>query len=163
VAIDAAAIVALMVVPLPPRPHPTFSSHRPRFVATLTAGLMIGSIALAAFALNPPKWLVQVSPGRLDFGTVAQSSRVQKPITLVNRTTSPFSIKTINSTCPCASIQLDDPRLLPGQPIRAVFELDLAREPFFVGKLGIEVEGQTENGDIAFRMLVKVKVAARAQ
>jgi hypothetical protein len=64
----------------------------------------------------------------------------------------------IASGCDCLKVNLPERSLAPGQKVEGRVELDLRKEPHFLGNLGISVNGRGKKGEPVFAMEVKVSV-----
>lgn len=128
-------------------------------VATVSFGaVLIFPLAILAFGRPAGYPWVHVSPEHIDVGTLEQGSYRTIVLHLRNPHEDPVAIDTMESTCPC--IETDGVRCVvePGAEKRIGVNLDLAREPEFVGRLEIGLRGVTTAGDTAFTARVAIEV-----
>jgi hypothetical protein len=70
----------------------------------------------------------------------------------------PVEVAEVTSSCDCLRVELPDRLVAPGQQVAVRIEVDLRKEPHFVGNLGISVEGRGKKGETVFAMTVHVAV-----
>lgn len=94
----------------------------------------------------------------LNLGQVAPGSQKSLAFSLTNRTLAPVEVVEITSSCDCLRIELPKRHLAPGHKVEGRIELDLRKEPQFVGNLGVSVNGRGKKGETLFEMEVHVAV-----
>ncbi len=99
-------------------------------------------------------------PSEVDpnLGKVAPGSQKSRVIWLTNQSTAPVEIVEIETSCECLRAELPERTLAPGQKVEGRLELDLRKEPQFLGNLGIIVTGRGKTGETVFAMEVHVAV-----
>ena len=95
----------------------------------------------------------------LRLGHAAPGSQKSLAFWLTNRSTTPVEVAEITTSCDCLKIELPERTLAPGQKVEGRIELDLRKEPQFIGNLGILVDGTGRKGEPLFSMEVHVSVA----
>lgn len=126
----------------------------------VAAAFALLPVALFGFARPDAYPRLAVSPAAVELGSVQQGERRAFTMHLRNPHDKPVTIDYVRSSCPCL-----EPRGLPwlvspgNEQIRE-FELDLAREPEFVGGLVIGLHGQTAGGGVGFSAQVSVTVTS---
>jgi hypothetical protein len=101
-----------------------------------------------------------VDPQAVELGSVSQASRTQIRLVLGNPHNQPVLVERLQSSCPCLQGR-DLPWLLEaGAESNVELTLDLVRESGFVGRLAIDLCGQTAEQDLAFRASVQLSVFA---
>jgi hypothetical protein len=93
-----------------------------------------------------------------NLGRVAPGSQTSRTFWLTNRSVIPVEVAEVTSSCDCLRVELPDRLVAPGQQVAGRIELDLRKEPHFVGNLGISVEGRGKKGETVFAMTVHVTV-----
>jgi hypothetical protein len=175
VVLDAAIVLLLAITelpadPSPPTPlpqgergetsQPTAKTHQRRFAIFATVWLTVGASVLAVFLLRLASTeLLVVSTPTLDLGTVEQSTYHDASFTVRNPDSVPVTVAHIQSTCPCMTFRIDAPTVPAGGESPIVVRLDLNREPDYTGRLAIDVQGLTNDNQVAFRMTITVRVA----
>ena len=69
-----------------------------------------------------------------------------------------MEVATIETSCPCTSIQLEQTVVRAGQFLTGRVLLDLRRKPDFVGDLVIEAKGITRKRQVAFVLIIRARV-----
>jgi hypothetical protein len=158
-ALDAGIVLLLASVQLPPSPHPTRQSHPRRFASAMFLGSAVAVAGLIGFLTSRASAdVLVVSDPRLDFGELPQGSYQEKTFTVTNTSSLPVRLTAIESTCPCLTFQLEKSVLAAGEDARVVAQLNLGKEPDYVGRLGVDVVGGTDIKDVRFRLVITVRV-----
>jgi hypothetical protein len=76
----------------------------------------------------------------------------------MNRSAATVEVAEITTSCDCLKVELPERTLAPGQQYEGRIELDLRKEPQFLGNLGISVDGRGREGETVFVMEVHVAV-----
>ena len=128
-----------------------------------------GSGELAGPYGRAPKGLLTPDPVVTDLGRVRQRAKRQRTIQLRNDTSDPVTIVRLTSSCDCLIVRLkslstesegSSVTVAAGETVAADVELDLSREPEFVGMLGMHVRGYTATGALALAFVVDAEVVA---
>jgi hypothetical protein len=72
-------------------------------------------------------------------------------------------VAAIETSCPCASIRLEQTSIPVGQFLAGELTLDMGRESDFAGNLAIEVKGLTRHRGLAFKLTVWAHVYPAAK
>jgi hypothetical protein len=117
-----------------------------------------GSLSAAERIERHSSWPLVPSEAHLTLGKVTPGSQISRTFWLTNRSMAPVEVVETASSCDCLRMGLPERCLAPGQKVEGRIELDLRKEPHFVGKLGIVVEGRGRDGETLFVMTVHVTV-----
>ncbi len=98
------------------------------------------------------------SEANLNLGQVAPGSQKSCAFWLTNRSADPVEVTEITSSCDCFKVELPERLLAPGQKVEGRIDLDLRKEPRFIGNLGISVRGRGKRTALVFAMDVHVAV-----
>jgi hypothetical protein len=98
------------------------------------------------------------SQSKLNLGQVAPGSQKSFTFWLTNRSDVLVEVIEIASSCDCLKVELPKRLLTPGQKVEGRVELDLRKEPQFLGNLGISVKGRGKKGETVFALVVDVSV-----
>jgi hypothetical protein len=122
--------------------------------------LMTSSVVLATswFVWTDPKPLVTVFPSVVDLGTVSQGESQRFSVLLRNQHDVPITVTRVDVSCPCLIWRQANLSVEPFAELQLEFELDLAKEPTFVGALRVEVRGGVQGSQPSFVLVVKVDV-----
>lgn len=94
----------------------------------------------------------------LNLGQVAPGSQKSLAFWLTNRSAASVNVAEITSSCDCLKVDLPERGLAPGERVEGRIELDLRKEPQFLGKLSIRLTGRGKKGETLFSMEVQVAV-----
>lgn len=106
----------------------------------------------------PAKALLIVSPSEIDLGKVEQGAQKRLALNLRNPGTKPVRVGRIQTSCSCLRLELLDPDIPAEDYVPAELQLDMRKEPDFVGGLRIDVAVWESAGELAFRLTVDVDV-----
>jgi hypothetical protein len=98
------------------------------------------------------------SEANLNLGQVAPGSQKSRTFWLTNRSAATVEVVEVTSSCDCLKVDLPERNLAPGKTEEGRVELDLRKEPQFLGNLGISVKGKGKSGETVFAMEVHVAV-----
>ncbi len=90
--------------------------------------------------------VVALSTLRLEFGTVQAGSVVESVVYVTNKGPEALEIAMVDSTCDCVTFTLPRRDIAAEERIAAKVQLDLSREPEFVGRLAVDVRGVDAEG-----------------
>jgi hypothetical protein len=113
---------------------------------------------LAAEEVDQSSLPLVPSQAKLNLGQVAPGSQKSSTFWLTNRSDAPVEVIEIASSCDCLKVELPKRLLAPGQKIEGRVDLDLRKEPQFLGNLGISVKGRGKKGETVFALEVDVSV-----
>jgi hypothetical protein len=122
---------------------------------SIAVALISGS---AWLAWAEPRPIVSVTPALIDLGPIPQGGLKQFAIMLRNNQNQTLVIERMASSCPCLSWAESSIVLQPFDSRLVDFELNLAKEPDFVGSLIIEATGTIYGQTRAFEVIVGVEV-----
>ncbi len=126
-----------------------------------TAGCDGGNPAKGAarFAEQPPgvRSLLIAEPTTIDLDEVPRGGRKQAAFSLTNPGAQTIELARIESSCPCLTMGVPR-RLAPGEQVSGRVKVDLRDEPHFTGEVSVEIKGWTHTGELAFALVVEVKV-----
>ena len=112
----------------------------------MTATLCL-SLVTAAGLLAWPVFLAQQPLfAEIDLGDIAQGGQKQQAFQFRNDRGKLVDVAMIETSCPCASIHLEQTEIRAGEFLAGDVTLDLQSKPEFVGKLAIEVRGSDATG-----------------
>lgn len=94
----------------------------------------------------------------MDLGQTSPGGRKSHIFRLTNQSAVHVEVDEITSGCECLRIDLPERRLEPGQQVEGSIELDLRKDPQFLGNLAINVKGRDKNGEAVFEMEIRVPV-----
>jgi len=106
----------------------------------------------------PPVGLLQCFPSVIELGEVPQAGRKEAIVTMTNSSDAYVEIAKLKSSCDCLTLEFPNRRLEPGETVTCRGLLDMTKEPQFKGRLGIECEGRTASGELAFAMRLDVTI-----
>jgi hypothetical protein len=98
------------------------------------------------------------SEASLNLGQAAPGGQKSRAFWLTNRSAATVEVVEITTSCDCLKLELPERTLAPGRKVEGYLQLDLRKEPQFIGNLGITVEGKGKKGETAFAMEVHVAV-----
>lgn len=133
------------------------SSLRRSLLGTFTLALLAPPIALALndSARSP---LLISSQRVMDLGVLTSGEWRDASLYLTNKGDAPVEVGAIASSCRCLSVKCIPQVVPPGGTAQMIVVLDLGKEPDFVGKLRIHVQGRTRSGTLAFSVQVRAQV-----
>lgn len=155
--IDSAALIALLLC----RPPVDASTNRPSWRRALLIVFALVLPALpVAFAVSGDAHspLLVPSTDVVDLGVLHAGEWRNASFYLTNQGDLPVDIETIQSSCPCLSLECVPRVVPPSGTAEMIVALDLGKESSFVGKLRIRAQGKTRSGGLAFSVQLTAKV-----
>lgn len=153
-------LVAAVLLLLTSPPSPAKWSYR----------LAVGAGVASALAMAPAWWLtsptskasqLSATPSVVSLGTVGRGQKAEVEIFLSNNSPGVIRLGSVETSCPCLSVQIPEAAVEPGGATRAEVVLDLATEPYFIGKLGMTARGYSTAGEQVFQVVVTADVRNR--
>lgn len=95
----------------------------------------------------------------VDLGTIAAGGQAEARLHLVNSTGLSIEIASVETSCPCVSVELAEWRIDPGDKVEAVARIDLFDEPEFRGGLCPQVLFFDTEGQVSFDVNLKLQVS----
>ena len=99
-----------------------------------------------------------VEPEVINFGLVEGGHRVEARMGLMNSGPAECYIFTIQTSCPCLTVEPPTVKIMPGQRTQLCVVLDLRSEPEFRGNLAIDIEGKSVEGSALIAARAEVTV-----
>ena len=100
-------------------------------------------------------------PVLIDFGRVARESENELTCWLENNGAEIVLVSAVKTSCECLMVQLERPRIEPGQKVKATVKLSLKNEPDFAGRLQATATGYAGQGASskeAFELTIRADV-----
>jgi hypothetical protein len=97
-------------------------------------------------------------PTTVDVGELPQGGRAETIVFITNRSNERIEVVALRVTCPCVSITPDHWSLDSGGQMPVTIILDLAKEPEFVGRLGVTITGESIKDQPIFRLTLNATV-----
>jgi hypothetical protein len=141
-----------------------FSAPRPVLTMKVGANVVSASVVLAVGLIASQRLYVKTSEQSLplqvttDFGARRQGERAEIAVEIHNSTKEEITIADVRPSCPCLALELQPRTLAAGTYRTAKVNLDLSREPNFVGDLEGTLEGRTADGSLVLKVRAAVKV-----
>lgn len=154
---DLAAVGLLLARHSPRRPCPPVR-NRAWLPLLAVLGACMGAGVTVMQTLGAAGDKSGVYSATLDFGSPAVGSRVEREVWVENHLSSPVTVTSVRTSCPCLAVRLRRPVLEPGERVAAEIVLDLGREPNFRGDLRIQAQGLTQDGTQVFVLHVLARV-----
>ena len=133
--------------------------------ALFTAGLVM-AIAVPGFWLMcpaPSPTPLTVSPEAVEFPQVYQGQRAEAEVLVTNPSQAEIEIHTVETSCPCLTVNLAKNQIGKGETVPAIVVLDLAQEPNFIGSLGITAKGLSGTNQTVFQFLIHLTVLSKTR
>jgi hypothetical protein len=136
----------------------TWSSHdysSRRFLLTVLCLSLLPAAALLGFVGATRE---HTPSAEIDLGDIAKGGQEQQAFQLRNGSGAFLEVAAIETSCPCASIRLEQTGVPAGQFLAGTVTLDLRSKPKFTGNLAIEAKGFTRSGHVAFELIIWARV-----
>lgn len=144
-----------------------FSAPQPVLTMKVGANVVSASVVLAVGLIASQRLYVKTSEQSLplqvatDFGAQRQGEKAEIAVEIHNSTKEEITIADVRPSCPCLALELQPRTLAAGTHRTAKVNLDLSREPDFVGDLEGTLEGRTADGRLALKVRATIKVLPR--
>jgi hypothetical protein len=141
------------------RRAPPTSATLSRWVILLAIGLFIVGLPVVLIVLYTSTSSVMTTvPTTVDVGELPQGGRAETIVFITNRSNERIEVVALRVTCPCVSITPDHWSLDSGGQMPVTIILDLAKEPEFVGRLGVTITGESIKDQPIFRLTLNATV-----
>lgn len=159
VVLDIGALVAISVWIPGPRDTTTKGARAKAVLSLiLLLILLLAGAPLVILSRQDKAAPLQPSSSVIDMGEMLASGTGEVQFTLQNRGTVATEVSRIEASCSCLTVRVPG-RIEPDSvEVMVQARLDLAGEPDFIGDLVITVRGLTADGEVAFAVLIKVRV-----
>ncbi len=120
--------------------------------------MMFGLPLLAKAWSADEAYAVVSEPREVQFTAIQLGNVAQASIDLKNSGSRDIEVAQIQTSCSCASVQLDSRTIRAGEHMRATVQLDTRARAEFAGRLRIEVVARDRAGQALFRLPIRATI-----